>query len=57
MDVSSAVQGRMAMPAYDNTPDDRKEVDRTKLEEARAEVRDVDALIAEMQALAAADGA
>lgn len=47
----------MEMPAYANTPDDRKEVDRTKLAEAHAEVGKVDALIAEMQALAAADGA
>lgn len=45
------------MPAYDNTPEDRKEVDRTKLEEARTEVDKVAALIAEMQALAASDGA
>lgn len=47
----------MAMPAYDNTPDDRKEVDRAKLVEALAEVNQVEALIAEMQALAASDAA
>eukprot|EP00892_Ulva_mutabilis_P005873 jgi/Ulvmu1/3658/UM017_0072.1 len=50
---ASTLEGRMAMPAYDNTPADRKEVDRTRLAEARAEVGQVDALIAEMQALAA----
>lgn len=47
----------MSMPAYDSTPADRKEVDRNKLAEAQAELDKVDALIAEMQALAAADTA
>jgi valyl-tRNA synthetase len=47
-----ALLQRMGMPAYANTPEDRKAVDDDKQKELQAEVANIDTLIAEMQALA-----
>lgn len=50
----AALKGRMGMPAYDNTPEDRKAVDAEKLTELQAEVGNIESLIKDMEALAAA---
>lgn len=48
------LKGRMGMPAYANTPDDRKAVDAQKLSDLEAEVSNIEGLIKDMEALAAA---
>jgi valyl-tRNA synthetase len=50
----AALKGRMEMPAYANTPEDRKAVDSEKLKELEAEVGNIESLIKDMEGLAAA---
>lgn len=51
---AEALRARMGMPAYSNTPADRKAVDSEKLKELEAEVGSIESLIKDMEALAAA---
>lgn len=49
-----ALRSRMGMPAYANTPEERKAVDSEKLKELEAEVGNIESLIKDMEALVAA---